>query len=264
MLFVSVPEAEMSMFSRFCDGKSSFLLSDESYAGEFLSGPSRTIGTLSSGYIDQEICKLNFYRTGVCGNYLCLDADCVFIRDFRISDFMAEKSVPYTVLHQDKDLLMDPVYSRMFGEGRAEMIRKIWDFLGLSDTRYRTCHGVQNMNCRVLASLYDDFMRPRGLSYADLLEIAPLEFSWYNAYFQKCQRVKEYAVEPFFKYFHTREEYFFAKVRLLTLSHIASQYAGIVLQSNWHKEETEKRFRFFSAVFSFLYRLILHFLYRGK
>jgi len=261
-LYLSVPSAELTLFSHFHDEKKCILISDESYAGPHLILSSPDVHGNRTGYLNQEICKLNFYRTGVCRNYLALDADSMFIRDFYISDFMFSDSIPYTVFHQDKDLMMDPAYSRVFGKDRDKMIRKIWGFIGLPDTRYRTCHGFQNMNCEVLASLHNDFMNPRALTYGQLLQIAPLEFSWYNAWFQKCRKVEEYSVEPFFKCFHTRAQYFFAKLQFLSVQDIKTQYVGIVLQSNWNSNSSMIKYdRVYTFLF-ILHYLLFHFLLR--
>ena len=37
-------------------------------------------------------------------NYLCIDSDSIFIRDFGKTDFLASDGEPYTVLHQNKEL----------------------------------------------------------------------------------------------------------------------------------------------------------------
>ena len=39
---------------------------------------------LSAGYINQEIVKLCFWETGLADNYLCLDSDAEFVRDFHV------------------------------------------------------------------------------------------------------------------------------------------------------------------------------------
>jgi hypothetical protein len=85
----------------------------------------------------------------------------------------------------------------------------------------------------VLQDLKTRFMTPRGLGYADLLRIAPLEFTWYNAWLQKSQVVPVVAVEPFFKTFHTRSDYLFARLKQIGEAELASAYVGVVINSNW-------------------------------
>lgn len=229
-LYVSVPEADYDLFKQF-EGQNVILLTDESYGKNYFINQS---DGLPVGYINQEICKLSFWELGLADNYLCVDADCQFIRDFYVSDFMADDNTPYTVLIQDKDLLIEKHYQG-YGNIRQKYIEKIYETIGLDDKRYRTCHGMQVLNSKVLKSLKEDFMKKNNYSYSDLLKISPFEFTWYNAWFQKCGLVKEMAVEPFFKTFHMRIDYIFSRLKLLKLKDYSRRYVGIVLNGNWKK-----------------------------
>jgi hypothetical protein len=78
-------------------------------------------------------------------------------------------------------------------------------------------------------------MKKHKYDYADLIAIAPYEFTWYNAWFQKCGLIREVAVEPFFKTFHMRIEYTLSRLRKLKLEDYAYSYVGIILNGNWKK-----------------------------
>jgi hypothetical protein len=78
-------------------------------------------------------------------------------------------------------------------------------------------------------------MASQKLSYADLMKIAPLEFTWYNAWLQKTQLIPIVPVEPFFKTFHTFDEYLFWRLKLVSLDDFARGYLGIVINSNWSR-----------------------------
>ena len=56
----------------------------------------------SSGWIQQQIVKSNFWKLGLCENYVCIDSDGYFIKDFYITDFMYDDQTPYTVIHEQK------------------------------------------------------------------------------------------------------------------------------------------------------------------
>ena len=45
------------------------------------------------------------YIAGICENYLCIDSDSEFIRDFYYSDFMYNDNTPYTIMHESKGFL---------------------------------------------------------------------------------------------------------------------------------------------------------------
>ena len=78
-------------------------------------------------------------------------------------------------------------------------------------------------------------MKSKNYDYKKLIEISPYEFTWYNAWFQKCGLVKEMAVEPFLKIFHMKIDYSFSRLKLLKKEDLAKAYVGIVLNSNWTK-----------------------------
>lgn len=230
-LFVSVPEVDLELFKQF-RSENIEILTDESYAKEYFS--TEMFFGMSVGYVNQEICKLSFWETGTSENYLCIDSDVEFIRDFHVSDFMFDEKTPYTVLVMDKDLSIEAHYQD-FWHFRSSLIKKTYDAIGLNDPRQRTCHGMQVLNAKVLKSLKNDFMAENGYDYKKLIEIAPYEFTWYNAWFQKCGLVKEYAVEPFFKTFHMRLDYTFSRLKMLKKQDLAKAYVGIIMNSNWEK-----------------------------
>ena len=229
-LYLSVPEDELGLFGSLSNSNIT-VIADESFAKDNFAKVGHHGMTL--GYANQQICKLTFYKTNLVKNYLCLDSDMSFIRDFYVSDFMRDDNVPYTVLVMDKDLSIERHYRDAFWIGRQAEIKKIYDFMQLDDPRMRTCHNGQIFNAKVLESLEEDFMQPRVLEYNDLLKISPYEFSWYNVWFQKTQLIKEFSVEPFFKMFHMRHEYIFSRLKLLRKEDYAQAYVGLVLNSKW-------------------------------
>ena len=65
---------------------------------------SKDIQKTKSGGIAQQVIKSEFWRLGLASNYLCIDSDSIFIRDFGKTDFLVDDGFPYTVLHQNKEL----------------------------------------------------------------------------------------------------------------------------------------------------------------
>jgi hypothetical protein len=90
-MYMSVPEREIELFHEFTN-ENVTLISDESYAKKYFS--TTTKHGFSIGYFNHEVCKLAFWETGLAQNYLCVDSDLIFIRDFYIVDFMADKQTP--------------------------------------------------------------------------------------------------------------------------------------------------------------------------
>jgi len=232
LLYISVPQLELDLFMPLKD-ENIEIMTDESYAEKYFATNTRYGFGIS--YVNQEICKLCFWEAGFCENYLCIDSDVTFIRDFYISDFMRDEKTPYSVLVMDKDLSVEKRYQSFWSE-RQECIIKIFEMVGLNDNRYRTCHGMQCLNKVVLKSLKEDYMQPKGLAYKDLIDIAPLEFTWYNAWLQKSKVIDIVEVEPFFKTFHNNFEYIYSKLQLIETQDLARAYVGIILNSNWAEQ----------------------------
>lgn len=228
-LYISVPATDIDFFIKFAS-KNITVIKDEDYALSYLT--TENAGRFSAGYVNQEICKLSFWESKLALNYLCIDSDACFIRDFKFDDFMYTDTIPYTILVMDKDLSVERYYKK-FWKYRIENIKKIYEEVGLDDKRYRSSHGVTILNAKVLESFKKDFMQSKGYSYRNLIEIAPFEFTWYNAWFQKCKLVEEVAVEPFFKTFHCKIEYKLSRMKNIKLEDYARSYVGIVINSNW-------------------------------
>lgn len=229
--FLSIPAADFELFKKF-DSDNVKVITDESFAGMYLETENHPKHPM--GYVNQQICKLAFFETGYAKNYFCVDSDAQFIRDFYLKDFMADENTPYTVLIQDKELSCEKFYRR-FTKTRSAYIKQIFKEIGLNDRRYRTCQGMQVLNSKVLRSFKEEYMTVKGYSYKDLIKISPLEFTWYNAWFQKCKIVPEMAVEPFFKTFHSRVEYIFARFRCIKFENYTKEYIGMVLNGNWKR-----------------------------
>ena len=236
-MYVSCPRDDMEKFRCFGD-KTVHILADEDYDFSYYHRGGTKYG-FSIGYFHQEICKLAFWETGLCENYLCIDSDGVFIRDFEVSDFMWNEEVPYTVLMMDKDLSVEKQY-QSYWDWRKEKIMEIYQFLELENLPFRTCHGFQIMNARVLKAL-KEYLGKRDMGYSDAIELSPFEFSWYNCAALKFNEIPIIAVEPYFKYFHNRTEYKNARRMNIGIHDWSRAYIGIVMNSNWNKKHRQYR-----------------------
>lgn len=250
--YVSVPSTDVPSFKQLV-GDDVTLIADERYAASYFS--KEEYFGLSMGYVNQEICKLSFWENGLADNYLFVDSDAYFIRDFYVSDFMASADTPYSVLVMDKDLNLQPYYCE-FGEWRKSLIKKIFDEIGLQDDRLLTCHGMTVMNAAVLRDFKENFMEKRKLAYRDLIAIAPYEYTWYNAWLQKSGIIPVVAVEPFFKTFHMRIEYIMERLGLVTEVDLASQYVGIIMNSNWKPKKPPVAYQNPGMIYKLLNKLV--------
>ena len=188
------------------------------------------------GYINQEIVKLAFWELGITRNYFCVDSDAVFIRDFSAQDFLAPDGFPFSVLVEDKELLVEPRYFADYWRSREQSLIRIAGEVGLDDTPLLTCHGHQIFSTAVLESFRDDFLGRRGWTYLDALKVSPYEFSWYNFWLQKTRTIPIHAREPLVKVFHHEGHHMEYLLRGVTTEDIARGYLAVVVNSNYSRD----------------------------
>ena len=85
--YISVPESDINLFKEILGTEGFILLRDED------------IDLDNEGHKGQQIVKSQFWKLNLCENYVCIDSDCFFIKDFHVSDFMFDSDTPYTVCH---------------------------------------------------------------------------------------------------------------------------------------------------------------------
>ena len=228
-VFVSVPADDVLAFQdlsrRFTDVS---VLADD-YFG--IPRVDQKIWGFAPGYITQQLVKLSVQRLSEARNYLILDSDTYFIRDFEKKDFIAPDGTGLTVLAEDNDLVADPAYAP-FAEGRAMKIGLIADRLGVPTLSRTTCHNNTVFQDSVLNDFHD-WYRSEGLSLLDLMAIAPVEFTWYNFFLIKHCPEQLVSIEPFIRMMHTRSEY--RRLVAAGFSHesLRKSYLGVCLNSGW-------------------------------
>jgi hypothetical protein len=232
-LYIVVPDSDLRAFEGFT-GEAIELHSDESVTTNL--AYHNSVSGFAPGYINQEVIKLAFWEKRYCENYLCMDSDGVFIRDFYVSDFMYDDDTPFTILVEDNELIVEPEYYNLHWRGRERAIRLIQKAIGLDDKRMLTCHNFAILSCKVLESLYRKYLLPKNLTYRDLISQSPYEFSWYNMWLQKDKTIKIEFREPIFKMFHHKNHHLEYLRKGITLQDISRGYIGVVLNSGYSRE----------------------------
>jgi hypothetical protein len=189
------------------------------------------------GWVSQQMVKSNFWKLGLSKNYLVLDSDCQFITDFKLDDFMYDEETPYTVCHEQKELWnwsvlhthelgFNPKIS--FTEDRL----RIMELFGRSGKVLDFGPGPVIWSAEVWRVL-ETVLESNNLTWVDIMKISPSEFTWYGETLMYSQAIRLVPREPLFKAFHYYQQYVEYKQRGITLDHIAQNYLGIGLQSNW-------------------------------
>lgn len=128
---IVVPQLDLPLFRHF-ESMNVTLIPEESIPTRLAPQSSNP---RDSGYINQQVLKLAFYRLGIADNYMCLDSDALFIRDFGFEDFLHPDGLPYQVLVEDKLLKCDPDYFKTHWAARSKNLDEIAAVLGIEDTK---------------------------------------------------------------------------------------------------------------------------------
>lgn len=192
------------------------------------------------GWTYQQIVKANFWKLGICENYLCLDSDSYFIRDFRKKDFLYNDSIPYTVIHEQKELFSWTVTKKnILGFDPKESFlldrKKIMiDVFNRQGKYYDFGPSPVIWSCKVWKDLEEKYILPNNIKFRDLIEYSPSEFSWYGESLLNFKSIDLYPIEPIFKVFHYAQQYDEYKQQGITEDMISQNYMGIILQSNYN------------------------------
>ncbi len=188
-----------------------------------------------SGRLSQQIIKAEFWRLGLAENYLCLDSDSKFIRDFKKSDFVTDDNTPYTVLHQNKELFQIAAnrghlqLKRNLGM-EAERVQKLFNRVGPS---FYCAPAPFNWSARVWQSLDQEFLQPKGIGIWDLITSDHPESLIYGEAALKYHAIPLIAIEPLFRTYHYDWQFFLMKRLGETETKLAENYFGVIYQSAW-------------------------------
>jgi hypothetical protein len=233
--YISIPKEDETIFKDNIDTDYVNIVFDEDiYDLSFLADEDKQKG----GWHIQQIIKSCFWKLRLCENYVMIDSDSYFIKDFYISDFMYDENTPYTVMHEQKDLFeftskfrytlgYDPHIG--FKETREPIMKafqrkgRYFDF-GPSPVIW---------SCRVWELFEETQLKPQGLTFFDLIVRTPSEFTWYGEFLLKTLPMVIIPIEPMFRVIHFQSQYDFYKKLGYTEENFAENYLGIVMQSNF-------------------------------
>lgn len=235
--YVSAPAADLELFRQQLQGLDVQLISDESITDL---NPAIDRAKLASipGSLSQQVVKSEFWRTGISVAYLCLDSDCVFFRPFRQAEFITPDGTPYTVIDEGRDLLY-AVLSR----GKTKVIEnfhreslEVQQEFGRNGKHYNFGPNSPVWDRRVWSSLDEQYARPRGLSFLDLVLKSANEQRWYGEALLKYRAIDLLPSQPFFKMYHYAWQQRFDRRAGIGEEQLKQLYCGVVYQSAWERE----------------------------
>jgi hypothetical protein len=192
------------------------------------------------GGLSQQIIKAEFWRLGIAENYLCLDSDSLFIRNFYKSDFVSGDGVPYTVLHQNKELFqlaIDRGFSRVERDLSAEAER-VKELFNRSGPNFYCAPAPFIWSAKVWQSLDAEYLLPKNISLWDFINHNFPESLIYGETLLKYRAIPLIAIEPLFRTYHYDWQFYLMKRLGETRVKVAKNYIGIIYQSAWESELT--------------------------
>lgn len=241
-LYISVPLPDLPLFKEhFAEIPCQFITDEEVIAKSI-----QAYGALPKNFpsdLLQQLIKLEFWRMDYCENYLWIDSDSYFIKPFRVTDFFYDEVIPYTVRHTSRDLFD---FANRTGNTKiindfitmAKRFRKLFNTPG---PLYNFGCSPLIWSCKVLESLYRDYLKPDNRTLFDLLQEYNCEMQLYGEYLLFSNVIPIIPIEPLFKVYHYAEQFFEAQMNGESEFSLAGTYYGVVLQSNWAKLPEKKK-----------------------
>ena len=235
--YVSVPGADLPLFEEHLAGLNVELITDESIAAANSAIDSGKLEGIP-GNISQQVIKSEFWRLGISESYMCLDSDCMFIRPFRINEFITPEGTPYTIIDEGRDILF-PTLSKgkheIIGNFRRESA-EVQVAFGRHGKDYNFGPNCPVWDRRVWQSLDEELLRPNGVSFLDLILRSPNEMRWYGEALLKYRAIDLLPSQPFFKMYHYAWQQQKDRREGIDIKQLANLYCGVVYQSAWERE----------------------------
>jgi hypothetical protein len=232
--YLSCPAVDLPLFKTTIDNEGVIFLTDEEIITANTSLDQQALNALPGG-LSQQIVKSEFWRLGLCENYLCLDSDSYFIRDFSRDDFLTPSGIPYTVINESLEL-------RLFGAiPHHEKIARnidadctaIMGIMGRTGRHYDFGPLPVVWNRKVWSDLTEKFLAPQNINFMDAIKLFPSEMRWYGEALLKYRSIELWPVETLFRCYHYETQYHAAKKAGETDEALKLAYLGVCVQSNW-------------------------------
>jgi len=241
-LYVSVPASDLNHFKQCFGNIPCYFITDE----EILAKSHQVYGQLPMLFpsdLLQQLIKLEFWRMGFCENYVWIDSDSYFIKTFRVADFFYDDITPYTIQHRSKDLLgfAKRTENKKIIDDFQTMAIKFQKIFEHSGPLYDFGCPPLIWSCKVLKSLYEDYLSPKNNTIFDLLNEYPCEMQLYGEYLLFSKIIPIVPIDPLFKVYHYAEQFFEAQMNGESEFFLSKKYFGVVMQSNWTKLPGQKR-----------------------
>ena len=188
-----------------------------------------------SGGLGQQAIKSEFWRLGISENYVCLDSDCMFITEFKKSDFLSSDGNPFTVIYQNKEFFQLSINR---GQGKVQSnLRQEGDrvkalFSRAGPNYYCPCPPFI-WSAKVWESLDRQYLKPKGITFWDLSSDDHPETLLYLEALLNYRAIPLHPIEQLFRIYYYDWQYYLLRRTGETEDKLKANYLGVIYQSNW-------------------------------
>jgi hypothetical protein len=236
--YLSVEKKDQPLFEPIIKAHNCKLINDEDILSHTLACSTHKDISDQKGYLLQQVVKSEPWRLNISQNFLVIDSDSYFIRNFYLSDFLFDDTTPYTIINEGRHQREwaarsgNNKFLLQFDELRLRF-RKIFPRQGpIFDFAPTPC--IQS--AKVWSHFYEHFSKPRGTSFLDQILEIPCETQWYGEYLLHTQVIPIIPREPLFKVFGFKDQWMESQNLNETPEVLKKNFLGIVDQSNWNYE----------------------------
>lgn len=233
--YISTPQAQYEDLISVLGSTQNFLwIADESIIA---SNPRAPLGIEKnrSGGLSQQAIKSEFWRLGIAENYVCLDSDCIFIKEFGKADFLAPDGNPYTVIYQNKEFFqlainrgLDKVEVNLCKEGD-----RVKALFGRDGPNYYCPCPPFIWSAKVWRSLDEMYLQPKGLTFWDISSDDHPETLLYLEALLNFKAIPLHPIEQLFRIYYYDWQYYLLRRMGETEDKLKKNYLGVIYQSNW-------------------------------
>ena len=232
--YISVPTSDIDLFKEHLESFNVIVFDEVDI---FRANPKLDIDRLYEirGGLRQQVIKSEFWRLGISENYLVLDSDCIFIRDFSERDFIVSDNIPYSVIHEGRDVLQA---TERFGPKKIRQHfladrEPIKGALGRKGVTYDFGYAPFLWSRKVWQSLDDNYLTPNNMNFLDAVLLCGSEFTWYGESLINFRAIPIYPREQLFMHYHYEHQLWAHQILGYKEELLAHDYLGVVYQSNW-------------------------------
>lgn len=187
--------------------------------------------------IMQQVIKSEFWRFDLAENFLIIDSDSYFIRDFSIKDFMFNEDTPYTIMNEGRHQLdwAARAGNKRFIRDYHELREKALNLFGRNGPHFDFAPTPMICSSKVWRAMYEKVALPSGESFYDQIVRFPCETQWYGEFLLHDQTIPIIPREPLFKVWGFEDQWKEGISLGETDEVLAQNYLGVIDQSYWSK-----------------------------